>query len=397
MQAIAVRDASGRVIVALKAAGRSRATIKRHEAEFNAFAGFLEAGGRSVPTEADCLDFIFERSACRLAGLREPTSCGRAQFARRPLILLMETLAGGVPVVGQATTPPVDRCPARFRAVRDEYLAACRRRGNAEATVVTKQQAAELFLAYLEQVGRETIAEVKARDLAGFWAGRQRRGYAPKTTGTLRSALADFLRYLHEVGLIREDLAGRLPPQRYPRRGQTAPHPWTAEEVRSVLGAIDQQSAIGKRDYALILLTARLGVRVGDLRRLELGWFDWRARTLAFTQHKTGLPLTLPLPDDVGWAVIDYIRNGRPEAACRQVFVKHRYPFTAFGSSSSAGCRLGYYARRAGIVFAAGRSHGLHSLRGALAVAMLQADTPPPVVTAVLGHAAATTTAAHYL
>jgi integrase len=164
-----------------------------------------------------------------------------------------------------------------------------------------------------------------------------------------------------------------------------------------VLEQIDRQSAIGKRDYAMVLLTARLGVRVGDLRRLELGWFDWRAKTLVFTQQKTGLPLTLPLPGDVGWAVIDYIRHGRPEAACRQVFVKHRYPFTAFGSSSSAGCRLNYYARRAGIVFQAGRSHGLHSLRGALAVAMLQADTPPPVVTAVLGHAAGTTTAAHYL
>jgi integrase/recombinase XerD len=146
-----------------------------------------------------------------------------------------------------------------------------------------------------------------------------------------------------------------------------------------------------------VLLTVRLGVRVGDLRRLELGWFDWRARTLALTQHKTGVALTLPLPGDVGWAVIDYVRHGRPEAACRQVFVKHRYPFTAFGSSTSAGSRLSYYARRAGIVFGAGRSHGLHSLRGALAVAMLQSDTPPPVVTAVLGHAAGTTTAAHYL
>ena len=397
MQATVVRDASTRVIVALEAAQRSTATIKRHEAEFNAFAGFLEARGRAVPTEADCLDFIAERSGARLASLREPTSCGRAQLARRPLILLMEALAGGVPVVGQATTPPVDRCPARFRSVRDEYLAACRRRGNAEATVVTKQKAAEQFLAYLEEIGRETIEEARARDLAGFWARRQRRGYAPKTTGLLRTGLADFLRHLHEVGQIREDLAARLPPQRYPRRGQSAPHPWTAEEVRLVLEAIDRQSAIGKRDYAMVLLTVRLGVRVGDLRRLELGWFDWRAKTLAFTQQKTGLPLTLPLPGDVGWAVIDYVRHGRPEAACRQVFVKHRYPFTAFGSSTSAGCRLGYYARRAGIVFAAGRSHGLHSLRGALAVAMLQTDTPPPVVTAVLGHAAGATTAAHYL
>ena len=397
MQATETRDASGRVIVALMAAGRSTATIKRHEAEFNAFAGFLEARGRAVPIEADCLDFIADRSGVRLAGLREPTSCQRAQFARRPLILLMETLAGGAPTVGQATTPPVDRCPARFRAARDEYLEACRRRGNAEATVVTKQRAAEQFLVYLEEVGRETLEEVQARDLAGFWVRRERQRYAPKTAGLLRSSLADFLRHLREDGQIREDLAGRLPPQRYPRRGQSAPHPWTSEDVRRVLGQIDRQSAIGKRDYAMVLLTVRLGVRVGDLRRLELGWFDWRAKTLALTQHKTDVPLTLPLPGDVGWAVIDYVRHGRPDAACRQVFVKHRYPFTAFGSSASAGCRLNYYARRAGIVFAAGRSHGLHSLRGALAVAMLQDDTPPPVVTAVLGHAAGTTTAAHYL
>jgi integrase len=252
-------------------------------------------------------------------------------------------------------------------------------------------------LAYLDEVGRETLGQVEARDLAGFWARRQRRGFAPKTIGSLRSALADFLRYLREAGEIGDDLAGRLPPQRYPRRGQSAPYLWTAEEVRVVLGQIDRQSAIGKRDYAMVLLTARLGLRVGDLRRLELGWFDWRAKTLAVTQHKTGVPLTLPLPGDVGWAVIDYVRHGRPEAVCPQVFVKHRYPFTAFGSSTSAGSRLGYYARRAGIVFGAGRSHGLHSLRGALAVAMLGTDTPPPVVTAVLGHVFASTTAAHYL
>src|ERR1035438_3749735 len=110
MQATVVRDASVRVIVALEAAGRSRATIKRHEVEFNAFAVFLEARGGSVPTEVDGLDFIGERSGCRLSGLREPTSSRRAQLARRPLILLMESLAGGVPEVGQATTPPVERC-----------------------------------------------------------------------------------------------------------------------------------------------------------------------------------------------------------------------------------------------------------------------------------------------
>jgi len=324
METASVREASTRVIAALSAAGRSRTTIKRHEAELNAFARFLQARGQDLPTEVDCLDFVAERSGCRLAGLCEPASSREVQLARRPLVLLMECLGGGMPRVGQATAPLVDRCPPRFRAAREEYLAACRARGNAEASVVTKQCAADAFLAYLEEVGREFLGQVQARDLARFWARRQNRGYAPKTNGSLRSCLADFLRHLHQTGQVREDLASRLPSQRYPRRGQTAPYPWTAAEVRLVLDQIDRQSAIGKRDYAMIVLTARLGLRVGDLRRLELGWFDWRARTLALTQYKTGLPLRLPLPGDVGWAVIDYIRNGRPEAGCAQVFLKHR-------------------------------------------------------------------------
>jgi hypothetical protein len=152
MEAANIREASARVIVALTAAGMSRTTIKRHEAEFNAFAGFLEARGQALPTEAECLDFVAERSGCRLAGLREPTSSRHAQLARRPLILLMECLDGGLPQVGQATAPPVERCPARFRAVTDEYLGACRWRGNAEASVASKQRAADQFLAYLDEV-----------------------------------------------------------------------------------------------------------------------------------------------------------------------------------------------------------------------------------------------------
>ena len=207
----------------MKAAGRSTTTIKRHKAEFNAFAGFLEARGLALPTEADCLDFIGR--AVRVQARGPARACGfQACPARTPAPDPADGVPGrGHPQVGQATAPPVDRCPARFRAARDEYLAACRRRGNAAASVATKQRAADLFLGYLDEAGRETLDEAEARDLAGFWARRQRRGYAPKTTGSLRSALADFLRHLHETGQIRDDLAGRLPPQRYPRRGRDGP------------------------------------------------------------------------------------------------------------------------------------------------------------------------------
>src|SRR2546429_3675129 len=122
METASVREASARVIAALSAAGRSRTTIKRHEAELNAFARFLQARGQDLPTEADCLDFVAGRSGCRLAGPREAARSPDAQLARPPPAMVVGCLDRGMPRVGQATAPPVDRCPPRFRPGRDEYL-----------------------------------------------------------------------------------------------------------------------------------------------------------------------------------------------------------------------------------------------------------------------------------
>jgi integrase len=180
-------------------------------------------------------------------------------------------------------------------------------------------------------------------------------------------------------------------------RHESEPHLWTVEEIRRMLAGIDRQSATGKRDYAMVLRAARLGLRISDLRRLELGDLDWRAKQITIVQHKTGRPLSLPLLDDVGWAIIDYVRDGRPETVCPKVFVKHRHPFDTFGCASSVASRLSRHAARAGIEFSPGQVCGMHSLRGALAVAMIGDGTPMPVVSAVLGHASSDTTQAYYL
>jgi integrase len=181
------------------------------------------------------------------------------------------------------------------------------------------------------------------RDVSGFLL--RQRGLRRKTVAGLRSALADFLGFLAAAGRAPQGLAGRLPPHRHLRH-ESEPHLWTAGEIRRLLAVIDRRSAVGKRDYAMILMTARLGLRISDLRQLGLGDLDWRAKTLKIVQRKTGRPLSLPLLGDVGWAVIDYVRHGRPETACTRVFVKHSYPFGAFGCSSSVASRLSRYAAR---------------------------------------------------
>ncbi len=389
-----VQDAVGRVLAVLREAGRAERTVRCQQVVLERFAGFLAGRGLGAVSERVCIDFVEKQTGVRLGSLRESVNDRDVKAVRRPVVLLADVLAGRAVEVERPVISVKDGCPATFRPLRDDYLACCRARGNAEATVVTKDRAASRFLGYLEEVGVDDLAALSVRDISGFFVRQRRLGR--KTIAAMRSCVADFLAFLATTGRTPESLADRLPPHRHVRH-ESEPHLWTVEEIRRVLAVIDRQSAAGKRDYAMILATARLGLRISDLRQLELSDLDWRAKTITIVQHKTRLPLCLPLLDDVGWAIIDYVGHGRPETACPKVFVKHRHPFDAFGSASSVASRLSRHAARARIAFAPGEVCGMHSLRGALAVAMIGNDTPIPVVSAVLGHASSDTTQAYYL
>ena len=389
-----VRDPLGGVLAGLREAGRAERTVQSHRVVLDRFAAFLAERGLETASDRVCVEFVADQTGVRLESLREPVTDRRVRAVRRAVVLMADVLAGRPVDVDRPVIPAKDGCPGRFRPVRDDYVASCRERGNAEATVAAKDKAASRFLAYLEDVGVDDLVALGVRDVSGFLL--RQRGLGRKTIAAMRSCVADFLRFLAATGRTPCGLADRLPPHRHVRH-ESEPHLWTADEIRRVLAAIDRQSVIGKRDYAMILITARLGLRISDLRQLELGDLDWRAKTITIVQRKTGRRLSLPLLDDVGWAIIDYVRDGRPETACPKVFVKHRHPFDAFGCASSVASRLSRHAARAGITFPPGQVRGMHSLRGALAVAMIGNGTPMPVVSAVLGHASSDTTQAYYL
>lgn len=395
MEEADARAAADKVLTVLREAGRAEGTVRRYQVVLDRFAVFLAARDLDTPGEQVCVDFIANQTGVRLESLRQPVVADRdVQAVRRTVVLMADALAGLVIDVERSVVPVKDGCPVRFRRIRDDYLASCRERGNAAATVVAKDKAVSRFLSYLDEVGVADLAALGVRDLSGFFV--RQRGLRRKTVASMRSSLADFLAFLAAAGKTPQNLADRLPRQRHIRH-ESEPHLWTADEVRRVLAVIDRASATGKRDYAMILATARLGLRICDLRQLELGDLDWRAKQITIVQHKTGRPLSLPLLDDVGWAIIDYIKGGRPETACSKVFVKHRHPFDTFGSASSVASRLSRHAARAGIEFGADEVCGMHSLRGALAVAMIGNGAPIPVVSAVLGHASSDTTQAYYL
>ena len=99
------------------------------------------------------------------------------------------------------------------------------------------------------------------------------------------------------------------PPQRLRTKLPTV---WSEEQIEQLINSIDITTPIGKRDYAIILLGARLGLRIGDILSLTFNDIDWGKKLITVTQNKTREPLSLPLPDDAGWAIIDYLKTGGP-------------------------------------------------------------------------------------
>ncbi len=133
------------------------------------------------------------------------------------------------------------------------------------------------------------------------------------------SDVRSFLRFLTIRGILQKDLSLELPTIRVPRDA-SIPSVWDHDLIVKLLGAIDRSSAKGKRDYAILLLACRLGLRAGDIRTLKLDHLHWEDSKIEIMQSKTATPLSLPLTEEVGEALIDYLRWGRPKTAHREIF-----------------------------------------------------------------------------
>jgi integrase len=210
-------------------------------------------------------------------------------------------------------------------------------------------------------------------------------GYQVKTVEQKLCAVRSFLRFASADGLVDAACVGTVPAARSARQARI-PSVWDPGEVARIVEAIDRHNPCGKRDYAIILLIARLGLRGADVRRLEFADFDWPGSRLLVTQAKTGDRVQLPLLKEVGWAVIDYIRHGRPACDCPQVFVRHTAPIGPFSDQDHLHQILVKHARVAHVPVSDKRRHGMHSLRHTLATRLMEGGTPVEQIADILGH-----------
>jgi integrase/recombinase XerD len=213
-------------------------------------------------------------------------------------------------------------------------------------------------------------------------AAERSRGRAKMTVTALRSLLA----FLHVEGVIREPL-GRAVPSVAGYRLQGLPKRLTSAELDALLSSCDRDAAAGRRDFAILTLLARLGLRRGEVANLCLDDIDWRTGELV-VRGKPRRSERLPLPADVGQAIVAYLRDGRPHSAMgRALFVSLRAPHRPLGSQGVSELVVAA-ARRAGL-----RHIHAHQLRHTAASEMLRAGASLVEVGQVLRHRGAASTA----
>lgn len=303
----------------------------------------------------------------------------RAGWSRPGLRCLLDVLDG----LGVASEQPT-RVGSATEALLDSferYLLA--ERGLVAGTARGYVSHARQFLAGLSPGG---LADVTAGDVAQAVLCES-AAVSVSATQNYVAGLRAFLRFCFVEGLVEVDLSQAALPATG-RRRSTLPRGITTADARALLNSCDRRSALGRRDYAVLITLLRLGLRAREVAALTLDEIDWRAGELV-VRGKGARQDRLPVPAEVGHAIAVYLRRGRPRSDRREVFLVARAPFgpIAAGTVSSTVRRA---CRRAGVA-----EVGAHRLRHTVACQMVSAGVPLPQIAQVLRHHSLQTTAVY--
>jgi site-specific recombinase XerD len=235
--------------------------------------------------------------------------------------------------------------------------------------------------------GPLALSLLRAPDVTAF-IQRHAHDHGPFNARHLVRTTRSLLRYLHYKGLVETDLSLAVPKvARW--RLSTLPKHLSAAQVRQLLHHCDRKTALGRRNYAILLLLARLGLRAGEVVKLRLEDVDWENARITIC-GKGGKWAQLPLPADVAKAIANYLRHARPRCSCRQLFIRDRAPIEGFKRAGSIANMVKRALKKAGVV--SGRN-GAHLLRHSLATDMLHKGASLDEIGEVLRHRSFDTTA----
>lgn len=283
---------------------------------------------------------------------------------------------GAIPVekIAVRRMTPVELCTQAY----EKYLSEAR--ALAKATIVNYVPFVGDFLNDCFGDGRLTLSRLCAGDVVRF-VQRQAPRLQMKRAKLMTSALRSFLNYLRYSGDVTLDLAAAVPV--VPNWSMTSiPRGIATDQVRQLLASIDRHTAVGRRDYAILLILARLGLRSGEVACLKLDDIDWNVGRLSVC-GKTGQRSDLPLSAEVGEAIAAYLKHGRPQSTSRRVFLRAKAPNDGFQGASGVGSIVRHSIERAGID---APTMGAHQFRHGLATEMLRQGASLGEIGQLLGH-----------
>jgi site-specific recombinase XerD len=267
-----------------------------------------------------------------------------------------------------------------------EYLR--KERGLSLHTVTAYARWADRFLSWRFAADRVCVRRLTGRDLTAFIQHRATQTSQAELCH-LVAALRALGRFLHYSGRVARDLSTAIPAVARWSLADVPAH-LSAKTVERVLARCGRSTPCGRRNYAILLLLARLGLRGGEVLRLELEDIDWEAGRIAIRSGKNGQAARLPLPADAGAAITEYLRRDRPRCASRRVFLRVNAPHAGLSASPVISMVVGKALDRAGV---SAVRKGAHVFRHSLATTMLGRGTSLPEIGQILRHRSPKSTA----
>lgn len=272
--------------------------------------------------------------------------------------------------------------PQQFAESCNAYLNELRRCNRSANTIKSQSHSLYNLTEFLDGIGVRSVSELTLSHVNAYIKSSL-CNYCQSSAATRLRDARSLLTFLFKSGRIADALGSKLIQIRSTSSSVHLPSAFTAADVERLLVTVDKVSPAGKRDYAVLLLAAKTGLRLSDIQNLKFENLDWESSAIRLTQVKTKEPLVLPLMPDVGWAIIDYIKNGRPISNSPHIFLRERAPYESLQNFDNI---LVKHLRLAKISTKYVRHHGLHALRHGLATTLLDQGTPMNAIQEILGH-----------
>lgn len=365
---------------AVKSFGYKQSTLKHYDWAWRRLKDYFLKHGRKTFSEKLAEQYISKQKKQLDRG---EISMQKHIFTRRTVDMLKEYYSQGYITWKYHKRGSVTQLKEySFIQLHKAYISQLLKEHKSQDTVQKYGAYSKRFLEYLELKGYKNILEAGLCDIKSFIpyvSKKHRPGNMVDELTVLRSLLS----FVDSKNLSTIDLTRAIPAS-HDKKNPIFPILGKDEE-KKLLQAVDRATAIGKRNYAMLLLAMRIGLRSIDIVNLKLDDIKWRTSTIEIIQQKTKSPMVLPLLAEVGNAIADYIMGGRPVSDCKYVFLRSLAPYRQLVCSSTYNISI-KVMKDASICQAEGERRGFHRLRRTIATRLLENEIPLPVISTILGH-----------